>query len=78
MKDLLTVTSMIGLAPKRTYAAELELGELVTLDSELDPLSADGVIVRRKNAGRSPQLDQFIDEFQAGYLSIVAADGTRT
>lgn len=77
MKDLLTVTSMIGLAPKHTYAAELALAELVTLDSELDPLSADGVIVRRKNAGRSPQLDQFIDEFQAGYLSILATDGAR-
>jgi DNA-binding transcriptional LysR family regulator len=65
---------MIGLAPRRTYCAEVALGELVTLDSELDPMSANGVIVRRKNAGRSPQLDQFIDEFQAAYLAILAAE----
>jgi DNA-binding transcriptional LysR family regulator len=77
MKDLLTVTSMIGLAPRRTYCAEVALGELVTLDSELDPMSADGVVVRRKNAGRSPQLDQFIDEFQATYLAILAAERAR-
>ena len=65
---------MIGLAPQHLFAAEVQVGNLVSLDSELEPLSARRGIVRRRNAGRSPQLDRFIDEFQAAYLAILAPD----
>jgi DNA-binding transcriptional LysR family regulator len=76
MKELLVATTMIGLAPKHTFASELKLGELVILDSELDPLSASGVIVRRRNEGRSPQLEEFIDQFHAAYLAMIKAGET--
>jgi DNA-binding transcriptional LysR family regulator len=71
LKDLLLTTPMIGLAPRHLFAAETKLGELVTLENELDPLSARGGIVRRRNAGRSPQLDAFIDEVSATYQALL-------
>ena len=72
MKDLLLTTPMIGLAPTQLFAAETKLGELVALENELDPLSARGGIVRRKNAGRSPQLDAFIDDITATYQALLS------
>jgi DNA-binding transcriptional LysR family regulator len=74
MKELLLAEPLIGIAPRHVFAAEAQIGVLATLDSELDPLSARRGIARRRNAGRSPQLDQFIDDFVAAYLAILPPD----
>lgn len=71
MKELLLAEPLIGIAPRNIFAAEARLGVLVTLDSELDPLSAQRCIMRRRNSTRSPQLDRFIDEFEAAYVAIL-------
>lgn len=71
MKELLLARPMIGIAPRHIFAAETRLGNLVALASELDPISAPRCIMRRRNAQRSPQLDRFIDDFQAAYLAVL-------
>lgn len=71
MKELLLARPMIGIAPRHIFAAESRLGILSTLESELDPIAAQRCIMRRRNANRSPQLDRFVDDFQAAYLAIL-------
>jgi DNA-binding transcriptional LysR family regulator len=78
MKELLLATPMIGLAPRHAFATETKLGELVMLDNELDPLSARGCLVRRRNSERSPQLDHMIDELHAAYQAVIAQSARPT
>lgn len=78
MKELLLATPMIGLAPRHAFAAETKLGELVMLDNELDPMSARGCLVRRRNAERSPQLDHLIDELHAAYQAMITPAARQT
>lgn len=71
MRDLLLAEPLIGFAPRHMFVAQMALGQITPINSELDPLSARRGIVRRKNDGRSPQLDLYIDKFQAAYQAVL-------
>ena len=74
MKQLLQASQLVGLAPLRMFAAEVAKGELVRLANELDPLTARGCLVHRKDISHSPQMIQFIESFHAAVLSTIPPD----
>ena len=74
MKELLRASSLVGLAPIRMFRNEVARGELVRLTSELDPLTARGCLIHRKELEHSPQMGEFVETLHTAVLATVPPD----